>query len=86
MKERLNESTGVDIKLEMISANNADYFLLPWNKCQAFVISKTTAQKMQLFIKEFLSKCDQIRRKLKICSHLLTKSFFKNNFLNFLYC
>ena len=30
-----------------------------------------TAQKMKFFIKDFFSKCDQIRRKLWIWSHLL---------------
>ena len=33
-----------------------------------------TAQKMEFSIKDFLSKCDQIRRKLQIWSHLLKKS------------
>ena len=32
------------------------------------------AQKMKFSIKYFLSKCGQIRRKLPIWSHLLTKS------------
>ena len=32
-----------------------------------------TAQKMKFFIKDFLSKCDQIRRKLRIWSHLPKK-------------
>ena len=33
-----------------------------------------TAQKMKFSIKDFFSKCDQIRRKLRIWSHLLKKS------------
>ena len=33
-----------------------------------------TAQKMKFYIKDFFSKCDQIRRKLWIWSHLLKKS------------
>ena len=37
-----------------------------------------TAQKMKFSIKDFLSKCDQIRRKLRICLHLLRKSLMKN--------
>ena len=37
-----------------------------------------TAQKMKFFIKDFFSKCDQIRRKLRIWSHLLKKSLMKN--------
>ena len=33
-----------------------------------------TAQKMKFFIKDFFGKCDKIRRKLRIWSHLLEKS------------
>ena len=33
---------------------------------------------MEFFIKDFLSKCDQIRRKLLIWSHLLKKSLMEN--------
>ena len=36
------------------------------------------AQKMKFLIKDFFSKCDQIRRKLRIWSHLLKKSLMKN--------
>ena len=32
-----------------------------------------TAQKMKFSIKNFVSKCDQIRRNLRIWSHLLQK-------------
>ena len=41
-----------------------------------------TAQKMKFSIKDFFSKCEQIRRKLRICSHLLKKSFMEN----FIFC
>ena len=37
-----------------------------------------TAQKMKFSIKDFFSKCDQIRRKLRIWSHLLKKSLIEN--------
>ena len=37
-----------------------------------------TAQKMKFFIKDFFSKCDQIRRELRISSHLLKKSLMEN--------
>ena len=40
------------------------------------------AQKMKFFINEFFSKCDQIRRKLRICSRLLKKSLMGN----FIFC
>ena len=39
-----------------------------------------TAQKMKLSIKDFFSKCDQIRRKLRIWSHLLKKSLMESFF------
>ena len=34
--------------------------------------------KMKFFIKDFFSKCDQIRKKLQIWSHLLKKSLMEN--------
>ena len=37
-----------------------------------------TAEKMKFSIKDFFSKCDQIRRKLRIWSHLLKKSLMEN--------
>ena len=37
---------------------------------------------MKFFIKDFLSKCDQIRRKMRIWSHLLTKPLLEN----FIFC
>ena len=37
-----------------------------------------TAQKTKFFIKDFFSKCDQCRRKLRILSHLLKKSLMEN--------
>ena len=41
-----------------------------------------TAQKMKFSIKNFFNKCDQIRRKLRISSHLLKKSLMEN----FIFC
>ena len=41
-----------------------------------------TAQKMKFSIKDFFSKCDQIRSFLRIWSHLLKKSFMEN----FIFC
>ena len=41
-----------------------------------------TAQKMKFSMKDFFSKCEQIRRKLRIRSHLLKKSLMKN----FIFC
>ena len=42
----------------------------------------TTAQKMKFFINDFFSKCDQIRKKLRIWSHLRKKSLMEN----FIFC
>ena len=44
--------------------------------------SLSIAQKMKLSIKDFFSKCDQVRRKLRISSHLLKKSLMEN----FIFC
>ena len=41
-----------------------------------------TAQKIKFSIKDFFRKCDQIRRKLRIWSHLLKKSLIEN----FIFC
>ena len=41
-----------------------------------------TAQEMKFSIKDFFSKCDQIRSFLRIRSHLLMKSLMEN----FLFC
>ena len=46
------------------------------------VVPDTTAQKMKFFIKDFFSKCDQIRRFLWIWSHLLKRSLMEN----FIFC
>ena len=42
------------------------------------VDSEYTAQKMKFSMKDFFSKFDQIRRKLRIWSHLLKKSLMEN--------
>ena len=41
-------------------------------------VKLNTAQKMKFSIKDFSSKCDQVRRKLRIWSHLLEKSLIEN--------
>ena len=45
-------------------------------------ISTDTAQKKKFSIKDFFSKCDQIRSKLWIWSHLMKKSLMEN----FMFC
>ena len=42
------------------------------------VDSEYTAQKMKLSMKDFFSKFDQIRKKMRIWSHLLKKSLMEN--------
>ena len=50
----------------------------PKNICKVSIDNKSiTAQKMKFSIKDFFSKCDQIRRKLRIWSHLLKKSLME---------
>ena len=39
-----------------------------------------TAQKMKFSIKDFFSKCDQIRSFLRVRLHLLKKSWMENSF------
>ena len=43
-----------------------------------FVCENNTAQKMKFSIKDFSSKCDQIRSFLLIRSHLMKKSLMEN--------
>ena len=43
---------------------------------------RNTGQEMKFSIKDLFSKCDQIRRKLQIWSHLLKKSLMEN----FIFC
>ena len=49
---------------------------------QIIFSSPTTAQKRKFFIKNFFSKCDQIRCFLRIWLHLLKKSLMEN----FIFC
>ena len=41
-----------------------------------------TAQNLKFSIKDFFNKCDQIRRKRRVWSHLLKKSLIEN----FIFC
>ena len=47
-------------------------------KQHPFLVSVYTGQKMKFSINDFFSKCDQIQRKLQICSHLPNKSLIEN--------
>ena len=50
------------------------------NNFDDHVFSICTAQKMKFSIKDFFSKCDQIRSFLRIWPHLLRKSLMENFF------
>ena len=49
---------------------------------KVLTLLKLTAQKMKFSIKDFLSKCDQIRSFPRIWSHLLKKFLIEN----FIFC
>ena len=51
-------------------------------KKPVFPIFIGTAQKMKFSVKDFFSRCEQIRSFLWICSHLLKKSLMEN----FIFC
>ena len=53
------------------------YSWLVLDKIEALILSHT-AQKVKFSIKDSFSKCDQIRRKQRIWSHLLKKSLMEN--------
>ena len=46
------------------------------------LIASNTAQKIKFSIKDFFSKCDQIRKKLQFWLHLLNRSLVEN----FIFC
>ena len=56
--------------------------ILCWCPLKSGLFMHVVAQKMKFSIKDFFSKCDQIRKKLRIWSHLLKKSIMEN----FLFC
>ena len=59
--------------IPLLSINNFSHFL---RSCWTYIAYHCT--RMTFSIKNFFSKCDQIRRKLQIWSHLLKKSLMKN--------
>ena len=55
-----------------------DRQILHFRACFCFKLGKYTAQNMKFSMKDFFSKCDQIRKKLRIWSNLLKKSLLEN--------
>ena len=48
-----------------------------WSKFRDYTLVTLTAQKMKFSIKDSFSKCDQMRRKLRIWPHILKKSLIE---------
>ena len=45
---------------------------------KSYRLMTKTAQKMKFSVNDFFSKCEQVRRNLRICSHLLKNSITEN--------
>ena len=73
--------SGGNIDPQNVSATK-QYILLPWRKPTRGRYDTVNAQKMKFSIKDFFSKYDQIRKKLRIWPHLLKKSLMEN----FIFC
>ena len=69
-------NTEINARCDMRHAVFREFIWQVWQVLHLFF----NAQKMNFSIKDFFSKCDQIRRKLQIWSHLLKKSFIENFF------
>ena len=67
-----------DIPFKILFENSRNFCpyeaLLRNSEKLTMALTRNTAQKMKFSIKDFFSKCDQIRGKLRIWSHLLKKS------------
>ena len=73
----------VEIKIQYLLRNSFGLHIYPENKFLCYTGKLCgTAQKIKFFIKDISSKCDQIRKKLRIWSHLLEESLTKN----FIFC
>ena len=64
---KLNEKNGKDKRL-----------IKNWRHISVLNVDYDTAQKMKFSIKDFFSKCGQIRSLLRIWSHLLKKPLMEN--------
>ena len=46
-------------------------------RCKKYI---DTAKKIKISVRDFFSKCEQMRRKLRVCYHLLQKILMKTSF------
>ena len=69
------------LKVQIYQYSHCDYDIIDkqWFPALLTVLEsvENTAQKMRFSIKDFFSKCNQIRRKLRVWSHLLKKSLME---------
>ena len=79
-----NELKSIPTKLKLLIFAKQYVEALRDNLKSRFVWTTITlaAQKMKFSIKDFFIKCDQIRGKLRIWSHLMKKSLMEN----FIFC
>ena len=68
--------TGSTVYLDLVIFNEELHLCVKCND------GNSLHKRLNFFIKEFFSKCDQIRRKLRIWSHLLKNSSMEN----FIFC
>ena len=69
----------VNISRKILAKEFFECFSRVLSLVEDYLISRTaTAHKMKVSIKDFFSKCDQIRSLLRIWSHLLKKSLMEN--------
>ena len=67
-------SSRLNLRMKIYSNSKFDYGI--------FYIQSLCKKEMRFSIKDFFSKCHQVRRKLRIWSHLLKKSLMEN----FIFC
>ena len=74
----VNDIGDKESKVAALHRENSIVFLTHFRPCSTLFQIINTAQETKFSIKDFFSKCDQIRRKLRIWLHLLNKSLMEN--------
>ena len=64
--------------IQLFAYTKSEHRNWPWTKNLIWLVLTQHSTKKKFSIKGFFSKCDQIRRKLWIWSHLLKKSLMEN--------